>query len=93
VQLLGLQPGQAVLALCKATAVEMASDIPPVPGCNVLQGSVTRSTRAGSGGEASLRVGSGVHLVGFAAPGHGLRVGQPGMSSVDESGVVIATPG
>lgn len=93
VQLLGLQPGLHVLALCKATAVEIARDIAPVPGRNCLQGSVTRSPRAGNGGEVSLRLGSSVQLVGFAAPGHGLRSGQPAMASVDESGVVIATAG
>ena len=93
VQLLGLQPGLEVLALCKATAVEIARDIPPVPGRNCLQGKVTRSPRAGNGGEVSLRLGSGVQLVGFAAAGHGLRSGQPCMASVDESGVVIATSG
>ena len=93
VQLLGLRPGLAVLALCKATAVDIARDIPPTPGRICLPGSVTRSTRAGSGGEVSLRLGSGVQLVGFAAPRHGLRIGQPGMASVDESAVVIATTG
>jgi molybdate transport system regulatory protein len=93
VQLLGLQPGLEVLALCKATAVEIARDIAPVPGRNCLQGNVTRSPRSGNGGEVSLRLGSGVQLVGFAAAGRGLRSGQPAMASVDESGVVIATPG
>ena len=93
VQLLGLRPGLDILALCKATAVEMARDIAPVPGRNSLQGNVTHSPRAGNGGEVSLRLGSGVQLIGFAAPGHGLRNGQPGMASVDESGVVIATLG
>ncbi len=93
VQLLGLKPGLAVLALCKATAVEVAHHIAPSPTRNLLQGTVTRSSRAAAGGEVVLRLGSGVQLVGFAAAGHALRSRQPCMASVDESGVVIATAG
>jgi len=93
VQLLGLAPGLAVLALCKATAVQVAREIAPAPARNRLTGTVTRSSRAASGGEVGLRLGSGVQLVGFAAAGHRLRTGQPAMASVDESGVVIAAAG
>ena len=91
VQLLGLTPGLAVLALCKATAVEIARHIEPAPTRNLLHGSVTRASRAATGGEVVLRLGSGVQLVGFATAGHGLRSRAPCMASVDESGVVIAT--
>jgi molybdate transport system regulatory protein len=93
VQLLGLQTGLQVLALCKATAVTVAQDIVPAPARNRLQGLVTRSSRAAGGGEITMRLGGGVQLVGFAAAGHGLRTGQACMASVEESGVVIATAG
>jgi molybdate transport system regulatory protein len=91
VQLLGLKPGMAVLALCKATAVQVAKYIAPSPTRNLLHGAVTRSSRAATGGEVALRLASGVQLVGFASAGHSLRSRQPCMAGVDESGVVIAS--
>ena len=90
VQLLGLRRGLPVLALCKATAVQVARHIAPAPGRNVLSGAVTRASRAAAGGEISLRLSSGVQLVGFAPAGHGLKSGQAAMASVDEAGVVVA---
>lgn len=93
VQLLGLKPGLPVLALCKATAVQVAPRITPTATRNVLAGVVTRASRAAAGGEVSLRLPGGVQLVGFAAAGHGLKSGQPAMAAVDEAGVVIAAAG
>jgi len=93
VQLLGLKPGLPVLALCKATAVQVAQRIAPSPTRNVLAGVVTRASRAAAGGEVSLRLGSGVQLVGFAAAGHGLKAGQAALAAVDEAGVVVAASG
>ncbi|MCZ8250928.1 MAG: TOBE domain-containing protein [Hylemonella sp.] len=90
VQLLGLSPGLPVLALCKATALQVAARLAPTPSRNVLAGTVSRASRAASGGEVGLRLPGGVQLVGFAAAGHGLRAGQPAMAAVDEAGVVIA---
>lgn len=90
-QLLGLQPGLKVLALCKATAVHIARDIAASPASNRLTGQVTRASRAQGGGEVSLRIAGGIQLVGFAATGHGLRTGQTAKAAVDEAGVVIAT--
>ena len=88
-QLLGLQEGMAVLALCKATAVRIAPTLRASESGNVLQGTVSRISRAAAGGEAVLRVGGGVQLVGFVAPGHGLKVAAPAMAGVDQSAVVI----
>ncbi|MEK9952243.1 MAG: TOBE domain-containing protein, partial [Curvibacter sp.] len=45
VQLLGLRPGLAVLALCKATALQVAPRITAGPTRNVLAGTVTRASR------------------------------------------------
>lgn len=91
VQLLGLQPGLPVLALCKATAVRVARRITPGPERNLLTGTVSRASRAAAGGEVGLRLTSGVALTGFAAAGHGLKAGEAAMAAVDEAGVVIAT--
>lgn len=93
VQLLGLQPGLPVLALCKATGVQVAQRITATPTRNVLAGTVSRASRAAAGGEVALRLASGVQLVGFAAAGHNLKAGQAAMAAVDESGVVIAAAG
>lgn len=90
VQLLSLRPGLEVLALCKATALQVAARLAPTPSRNVLAGTVSRVSRAASGGEVGLRLPGGVQLIGFAAAGHGLRAGQPAMAAVDEAGVVIA---
>ncbi|MEF9944093.1 MAG: TOBE domain-containing protein [Burkholderiaceae bacterium] len=90
VQLLGLAPGQAVLALCKATAVRVAAEIEPATGCNCLAGTVARASRSASGGEVSLSLASGLQLVGFAAAASGLKKGDPAVAAIDEAGVVIA---
>jgi molybdate transport system regulatory protein len=92
-QLLGLARGLPVLALCKATAVQVARTIGPAPARNLLEGAVLRSSRAAAGGELTLRLHEGLSLVGFGAGGHGLRVGGLAMASVDEAGVVIAVSG
>lgn len=96
-QLLGLKAGLAVLALCKATAVTVtraAEAVAADEGRNRLQGVVTRlPSRRQAAGEVGLQLADGLQLVGFAAAGHGLRVGQPAQASVDESAVVLALPG
>lgn len=88
VQLLGLAPGLEVLALCKATAVRVAERIDAAATGNVLSGEVVRASRSASGGEVTLRLASGVQLVGFAAGG-ALRAGRQAMASVEEASVVI----
>ena len=90
-QLLGLRPQLQVLALCKATSVQVAPAFEPAPGRNILQGVVTRASRAAGGGEVGLALRGALHRVGLAAPGHGLRKGQSAMATVEETGVVIAT--
>jgi molybdate transport system regulatory protein len=89
-QLLALRAGGQVLALCKATAVKVSAEALPGPGINLLQGHVTRVSRAAGGGEMALELEGGLQLVGFAGAGHGLKVRSPAMASVDESAVVIA---
>ncbi len=99
-QLLGLQPGLAVLALCKATAVEVRAPdaAPTAPGLNRLQGQVSRLSRARAGGEVALRLGepgaggAAQTLVGFGggAADPGLALRGPAMAWLAESAVVIA---
>ena len=89
VELLGLEPGLEVLALCKATAVQVAERIDAATPCNVLSGEIVRASRSAGGGEVSLRLASGVQLVGFAAAGGALKAGLPAMASIDEASVVI----
>ena len=89
-ELLGLRPGQSVLALCKATAVNVSISAEPVPGRNLLQGLVTRVSRAAAGGEVALELNSGLQLVGFCGPASGLKKRGSAVALVDESAVVIA---
>ena len=92
-QLLGLHPGQNVLALCKATAVRVAQHLERQDGFNLLHGKVSRASASKSDSEIGLHLPSGLQLVGFAHSGHGLRKQDSAMASIDESGVVIATSG
>lgn len=96
VQLLGLAPGMAVIALCKATAVKVARAADQEAkrdskgSANRLEGAVTRVARGDSGDEITLALAPGLQLVGFAPPASGLRVRQRVLAWVDESSVVVA---
>jgi molybdate transport system regulatory protein len=92
-QLLALAPGLPVLALCKATGVQVGNAMARTDGRNLLRGSVTRASRAAGGGEVALSLEAGLQLVGFAGPGHGLKLRAPAMASIDETAVVIALAG
>jgi len=97
-ELLGLQPGLAVLALCKATAVRVerggraasaiATEAPA--GTLRLPGRATRVVRGASGDEVSAELAAGLHMVGFAAPHSGLRAGSAVVLVVEENAVVLA---
>jgi len=97
-ELLGLQPGLAVLALCKATAVRVerggraasaiATEAPA--GTLRLPGRATRVVRGASGDEVSAELVAGLHMVGFAAPHSGLRAGSAVVLVVEENAVVLA---
>ena len=87
-QLLDLKAGLGVLALCKATAVQVAPD-PASPGGNAMAG-VVRSVARGAAPEVVLQLPSGIQLVGFAAAGTKARAGQQATAVFDESSIVIA---
>ena len=89
-ELLGLKPGLAVLALCKATAVSVGNSFESADGRTLLTGQVSRATRSTNGGEVALSLPSGLQLVGFTASGVLLKVGHTAMAWFDESAVVVA---
>lgn len=90
-QLLGLQPGMAVLAMCKATAVEVR----PVraggdAAANTWRGKVMRVAQGALGDEVAVQMTPGVQWVGFAAAGSGLRSGRTVSVHMPEAAVVLA---
>ncbi|RQO80010.1 TOBE domain-containing protein [Acidovorax sp. FJL06] len=97
-ELLGLQPGLAVQALCKATAVRVerggrAASAAPVAtsaGTHRLPARATRVVRGASGDEVSAELAAGLHMVGFAAPQSGLRAGSAVVLVLEENAVVLA---
>lgn len=96
-ELLALQPGQAVLALCKATAVAVlrvtstvAHEKMETAGCNWLAGRATRVSRGETGDEVALVLEGGLQLVGFALPASGIRSGSRVLARLDEAAVVVA---
>ena len=95
-QLLGLAEGMEVLALSKATGVEITAGFPSEEGShreNQIVGEVIRSERAAKGGECSIRLPSGLVIVGFARGQHGLRLNQKAVATIPASSIVIALPG
>lgn len=95
VELLGLAPHMPVIALCKATSVQVARAgaglaAQSVGAANHLEGSVTRISRGANGDEVTLAIAPGLQLVGFAAADSGLRTRQRVQATVDESSVVVA---
>ncbi|OYQ40108.1 ModE family transcriptional regulator [Rhodoferax sp. TH121] len=90
-ELLGLAVGVEVLALAKATAVAITADPNQAAGQpNQLHGTVARLARSTAGDEVVLTVAGGLQIVGFAAPGLPLRVGQAAVAQFDDAAVVLA---
>ncbi len=92
-ELLGLVPGLPVLALCKATAVQVLrlSDLPDgAPGDNCWPARVTRVARGEAGDEVAAQLDAGVHMVGFAQAQSGLRVRSPVLLTLPESALALA---
>ena len=94
-ELLGLTPGLAVLALCKATAVRVqAPDAGAPMGANALPGRVLRVARGVQRDEIVVTLaGDEMQLVGFAARPHRLRAGSRAVAWLDDSAVVLALAG
>jgi molybdate transport system regulatory protein len=94
-ELLGLEEGLAVYALCKATAVSVRrpADAPAKEQANRLPGRAGRVSRGESGDEVAATLDAGLQLVGFAPAASGLRAGSRVVMAVEESAVVIALAG
>jgi len=92
-QLLGLKTGMRVVALCKATAVVVAPKIVVAGSVNLFEGRVMRLAGTKEASEASVQIGPGLQLVGFAEADSGLKRNQPAMAAVEESAVVIGLLG
>jgi molybdate transport system regulatory protein len=87
-ELLELKPGQSVLALCKATGVNISLVAHERSGYNLLTGTVSRATPKDQ--EVALKLASGLQLVGFAESGHGFKPGAAAVAELDEAALVIA---
>jgi len=92
-QLLALDVGQQVLAMCKATSITVAPKIVAMRGVNLLHGTVARRAGGASGIEVSLALARGSSLVGFADLESHLKLRQPAMAAVEENAVVIGVAG
>lgn len=102
-ELLGLTPGLAVLALCKATAVHIrastatpavqagvAAELAGEQSVNLMDGKVARLSRGGLRDEVVMSLPGGLQLVGFAEQPNRLRVGSKVTACVDETALVLA---
>lgn len=95
-ELLGLQPGLSVQALCKATALRVerkaVADTAGMPAVGTfrLWGRAARVVRGPEGDEVAATLACGVHVVGFAAAGSGVRVGSVVALRAEENAVVLA---
>lgn len=92
-ELMGLAPGQQLLAMAKATAVQVRAlsedaATAAAAGSTVWTGEVLRAD-AEPGLEVALRLPGGVHVVGFAT-GHGLQPGMQAQAVVPAAAVVLA---
>jgi molybdate transport system regulatory protein len=90
--LLGLAPGLAVLALCKATAVEVSlADSNHAPGA--LSGRIERCSPGARQDEVVLALDGGGHWVGFARHPFKGRLGDAAVATLLPAALVIGLPG
>lgn len=93
-QLLGLREGIVVMALCKATAVEILSENDlPRDLLNTVVGTVIRSTRERKGGECTIQLPTGQRIIGFVRGEHGLHIGSRAVACIPPEAIVIALNG
>lgn len=90
-ELLGLAPGLPVLALAKATAVQVRpASADQAVGENCWPARVTRVSRGDAGDEVAAQLDAGVHMVGFAEAASGLRARARVVLSLPESALALA---
>ena len=88
-QLLGLQVGMQVLAMSKATAVQV---LPweKLSALACLPAKATRVTQGALGDEVAVQMHEGLQWVGFASAASGLRAGRKVLVHVPPSALVLA---
>lgn len=90
-ELLGLAPGLPVLALAKATAVQVRAGLADeATGENCWPARVTRVSRGNAGDEVAAQLDAGVHMVGFAQATSGLRARARVVLSLPETALALA---
>lgn len=87
-ELLDLSAGQELLALCKATAVQVVAGA-AAPDGNQVPGRVHGVTRGHARDEVMLTLDDGQQLVGFSAASSPLRQGDRAHAAIDERVVVL----
>ncbi|WP_293661763.1 TOBE domain-containing protein [Rhodoferax sp. OV413] len=92
-EILGLATGQAVLALCKASAVRISAEAPPGEGLNLLKGHIHQTATAPDGADLAVQLAEGLHIIGFPSEGQTFTAQQQVLAMVDESAVAIAVVG
>ena len=94
-ELLALETDQEVLALFKATAVEIGSAYEAIKnqGKNLLDGCAGRISRGEREDEISVELSAGLQLVGFSQASLSIKPRARVIAIVDESAVVIALGG
>jgi molybdate transport system regulatory protein len=92
-ELLGLQEGMSALALCKATAVTVATNIEPRDGLNLMQGQVQSNALITPGTEVSVQLMDNLHLIGFFQGEQAFPYPRKVTAALDASAVVIAIAG
>lgn len=93
-QLLGLESGRQVMAMFKATAVEVASasnECVQASSENHLDGVLVSTVRAGKVSEATVTLTSGAQVIGFMQTDTTVKKGSLVTLCVDEAAVVIAS--
>ncbi len=88
-QLMELREGMEVLALFKATAIDVERHIHHESRENILTGTVVRCARRDRGGELSLRLAGGITVVGFCHPHHGLHPGDMAEAYISQQAIAI----
>lgn len=91
-ELLGLAPGTEVLALAKATAVQVGAEGAPSDTGNRLKGRVERISRGAEQDEVTLALDGGGRWVGFAPHSPSRRKGSVVVAHFSENALVLALP-
>ena len=90
-ELFELHEGQAVLVLCKATAVSI-KQASSEKHKNVVHGVVVRKARGSTSGEINLLVEPSITIVGFAEHLKDFKISDEAIAELDETALVLALP-